>query len=189
MKTSFYSQSELAEIGLKAYGKNVLISRKCSIYGASNITLGDNVRIDDFAILSISKALTIGNYVHIAAYTSIIGAGEIHIGNFCNISGRVSIYSSTDDFLGDAMTNPMVPSTYTNVFSAPVTLREHVLIGCGSVLLPGIILEEGAVIAAMSLVKKDCKSNIIYGGVPCRQIGIRNTNYLLKAEAFKAAIV
>ncbi|HBS76832.1 MAG TPA: galactoside O-acetyltransferase, partial [Alphaproteobacteria bacterium] len=52
MKSNFYSDTELQELGLKSYGKNVLISRKCSIYGAHNISVGDNVRIDDFCILS-----------------------------------------------------------------------------------------------------------------------------------------
>ena len=33
---SFYSPEELKSLGLKEYGENVLISRKCSIYGAEN---------------------------------------------------------------------------------------------------------------------------------------------------------
>lgn len=46
--TSFLSENELKAIGFKCYGSNVLISRKASIYGAANISIGDNVRIDDF---------------------------------------------------------------------------------------------------------------------------------------------
>lgn len=52
MKTSFYTHDELAEIGFKSCGKNVLISRKASIYSPAKIEIGDNVRIDDFCILS-----------------------------------------------------------------------------------------------------------------------------------------
>jgi len=48
MKTSFYSQSELKSLGLKAYGRNVLISKKASFYNPSQISLGHHVRIDDF---------------------------------------------------------------------------------------------------------------------------------------------
>ncbi len=44
----FYDSSELSKLGLKSVGKNVLISDKCSIYNPSNISIGDNVRIDDF---------------------------------------------------------------------------------------------------------------------------------------------
>lgn len=46
--TSFYSEDELKSIGLKTYGENVLISRFARIYGAKNISIGNNVRIDDF---------------------------------------------------------------------------------------------------------------------------------------------
>ena len=42
---SFYSIDELKEIGFKEIGDNVLISRKSSIYGAKNISIGNNVRI------------------------------------------------------------------------------------------------------------------------------------------------
>ena len=49
---SFYSKEELKEIGFKKYGENVLISRKTSIYNPEKIIIGNNVRIDDFCILS-----------------------------------------------------------------------------------------------------------------------------------------
>ena len=63
--TSFYSEEELKSLGLKHYGKNVLISRKCSIYSAESISIGNHVRIDDFCILS--GEITIGDYCHISA--------------------------------------------------------------------------------------------------------------------------
>lgn len=71
MKTSFYSEEELKEIGLKSYGKNVLISRNATIYGADKISIGDNVRIDDFCILSGN--ISLGSYIHIAAYCGLFG--------------------------------------------------------------------------------------------------------------------
>jgi len=49
---SFYTEDELKEIGLKSYGHNVLISRKANLYSVSEISIGNNVRIDDFCILS-----------------------------------------------------------------------------------------------------------------------------------------
>ena len=73
MKTSFYTDEELKEIGFKSYGKNVLLSRKTSIYGANNISIGNNVRIDDFCILSGN--ITLGNYIHIASACLLFGGG------------------------------------------------------------------------------------------------------------------
>ncbi|MEC2449247.1 acyltransferase, partial [Bacillus cereus] len=49
---SFYSQEELSEIGFLSVGENVLISKKTSIYNPGAISVGNNVRIDDFCILS-----------------------------------------------------------------------------------------------------------------------------------------
>ena len=51
-ETSFLSESELKTIGFLKYGTNVLVSRKASIYNPEQIVLGDNIRIDDFCILS-----------------------------------------------------------------------------------------------------------------------------------------
>jgi acetyltransferase-like isoleucine patch superfamily enzyme len=175
--SSFYSIDELANLGLKSYGSNVLISRKCSIYGAQNISIGDNVRIDDFVILSIGNSLIIGNYVHIACYASIIGVGKIIISDYCGLSGRVSVYSSSDDYSGIAMTNPMIPQKYTNVTSGPVTLGNHVIIGCSSVILPNSILEEGVAVGAMSVVQGKLRANYIYSGNPVKKLMPRSLNY------------
>ena len=71
--TSFYTEEELKGLGFRHIGNGVCISRKASIYGAQNISLGDHVRIDDFCILS--GRIEIGSYVHVAAYTSVILPG------------------------------------------------------------------------------------------------------------------
>ncbi len=176
-QTSFYSIEELKEIGFKTYGSNILISRFARFYHPENIELGSNVRIDDFCIFSASGRIRIGSYIHIAPYTSLIGQGEIVIEDYCSISGRVSIYSSSDDYLGMAMTNPMVPAEYTKVTSLPVILHKNVIIGCGSVLLPGIELFEGASVGALSLVNKDCQADTIYSGNPAKSIAKRLTQY------------
>lgn len=48
----FYSREQLEKIGFKFLGNNVLISDKTSIYSPENISIGNNVRVDDFSILS-----------------------------------------------------------------------------------------------------------------------------------------
>lgn len=52
MATSFYSDEELQQMGFAHVGHDVMISRKASIYGASNIWIGNHVRVDDFCVLS-----------------------------------------------------------------------------------------------------------------------------------------
>ena len=75
IQTSFYSPEELKEIDFKSVGENVLISRKVSIYSPQKISIGNNVRIDDFCILSGN--ITLGNYCRIAAYCALYGSHGI----------------------------------------------------------------------------------------------------------------
>jgi galactoside O-acetyltransferase len=182
------SRQQLTEIGFKSVGDNVLVSDKASIYGAENIVIGNNVRIDDFVVLSAGQGgIEIGNYIHIAVFSSLIGAGRIALSDFCNISSRVSIYSSSDDYTGEYMTNPMVPNILTNVTEAPVYLGKHVIIGSGSVVLPGVSLEQGVAVGALSLVTKSFSCFEIIAGSPARFIKKRNQKLLELETKFASA--
>ena len=175
-------------LGFAFVGENVQISDRASFYGASRISLGSNVRIDDFCVLSAGVGgISIGDYVHIAVYSSLIGTGKISLSDFCNISSRVAIYSSNDDYSGAAMTNPMVPSKYTGVTHADVFLGKHVIVGSGSVILPGVTLEEGVAVGALSLVQKNCEPFGIYAGNPARRIKERKRDLLELEQRFIAS--
>ena len=76
------------------------------------------------------------------------------------------------------MTNPLVPAEFTNVTNADVSVGRHVIIGSGSVVLPGVTLEEGVAVGALSLVTKKCQSFGIYSGVPAKRIKERKRDFL-----------
>jgi dTDP-4-amino-4,6-dideoxy-D-glucose acyltransferase len=175
----FYTKIQLKELGFKSLGENVLISDKASIYGAGNIEIGSNVRIDDFCILSAGKeGISIGNYVHIACYAHLIGAGRIILEDHSQVSGKVSVYSSSDDFSGNYLVGPTVPVEFTNVKSATVHLKKYVILGCNAVVLPGVTIGEGTAVGALSLVSKDLEPYKLYGGSPIRIIRERNRGML-----------
>ena len=110
---AFLSERELANMGFRCLGANVKISDKVSIYNPRKITVKNNVRIDDFCILSAGDdGIEIGNYVHIACYCSLIGSASIKLDDFVGISGRTSIYSSNDDYSGHFLSNPNIPEKY-----------------------------------------------------------------------------
>lgn len=180
----FYSKKELEDFGFKSLGENVFISKLVSIYNPKNIKIGNNVRIDDFVILSAGGEIVIGNYVHIACYSSLIGKGDIVLKDFVGISGRVSIYSSTDDYTGLAMTNPMVPEKFKKIKSGKVLLEKHVIIGAGSVILPDVILSEGCSVGALTLINKNCEEFTIYSGIPAMKIGKRQRKFLNYEKEF-----
>lgn len=172
---AFLSRDILENMGFKKLGLNVLISDKASIYRPSVIEIGNNVRIDDFCILSPGdEGIKIGNSIHIGCQSTLIGRGKITLEDFSNISSKVSIYSSNDDYSGDWMTNPMVPSNFTNVTDAPVTIGKHTIIGASSVILPGVTIGECCSIGSLSLVKESIEEGWIVAGSPVRKIKRRN---------------
>lgn len=184
MGTSFYSEEELKNLGLKKYGNNVLISRFARIYGAENIVIGNNVRIDDFCILS--GKILFGNNIHIGAGTYIFGAeAGVEFQDFSGISSRCAFYAVCDDFSGEYMTNPTVPDEYTGAEQKKVIIGKHVVFGTGVSVLSGVTIKEGCAIGAHSLVKKDTEPWGIYAGSPCRRIKERKKDLLDLAEKYE----
>lgn len=184
---AFLSKEQIESMGFKSIGENTLLSDKASYYNCKNISIGNNVRIDDFVVLSAGvDGIEIGNYIHIAVFSSLIGAGKIILRDFCNISSKVSIYSSNDDYSGEYMTNPMIPSEFTNVTHGSVSVGKHVIIGSGSVILPNVILEDGVAVGALSLVTKSCMEFGVYIGNPAKRIKERSRKLLsLENEIFR----
>ena len=165
------TEDQLNEIGFASVGYGVQISEYARFYGASRIHIGNHVRIDDFCVLSAGTGgIEIGNFIHIAVFSSIIGQEKVKLDDYSGLSSRVSIYSSNDDYSGSAMTNPTIPKQFTNVRHAPVHIGKHVIIGSGSIVLPGVTIMDGAAIGALSLVKKNCESFGVYTGNPAKKI-------------------
>ena len=176
---AFLTEEQIKAMGFRHVGKNCLLSDKASYYNCNNIIIGNNVRIDDFCVLSAGiGGIEIGSHIHIAVYSSLIGAGKIVLKDFCNISSKVAIYSSNDDYSGQFMTNPTVPSRYTNVMSSDVIIGKHVIVGSGSVILPGVTLETGVAVGALSLVNKNCSEFGVYIGAPAKRIKERKRDLL-----------
>lgn len=181
--TSFYSEEELKNIGFKSLGNNVLISRNASIYGAHNIEIGDNVRIDDFCILS--GRIVFGSYIHISAGCMLFGAHDgIIFEDYTGISSRGAIYAESDDYSGVCFTNPMLPDEYRHIVGGGVVLRKHAIVGSGCTILPGVEIGEGVAVGSMSLVAKSLDPWGMCVGIPCKRIKDRSRKVLELEEKF-----
>lgn len=185
---SFLDEHELRRIGFAQMGKNVLISRKASIYSASQIEIGNNVRIDDFCILS--GKISIGDYIHIAAYSALYGGNYgIEIHDFSNISSKNSIYAVSDDYSGASMTNPMIPDKYKKIYGEKVVIAKHVIVGSGCVILPGVVLGEGSSFGAMTLINRSSEPWSINAGIPFKKIKARSKEILKLEEQFAKEVL
>jgi len=177
LDNSFYTKEELMSLGFKSVGEYVYVSKKASIYGIEKISIGNNVRIDDFCI--ISGKVTLGSNIHISAYCALYGGADgIFMEDYSGISARTTIYALTDDFGGEYMTGVMVDNNFRNVISGAVVLEKYVQLGANCVVLPGLTIKEGTVVGAMSLVNSTLESWGIYAGCPCRLVRPRKKDLL-----------
>lgn len=165
-QTSFYSEQELQEIGFKSIGKGCMISRKASLYGVGRMAIGDNVRIDDFCILS--GTITLGNNIHISAYVALYGAEGIVMEDYTGVSAHSVIYSAMDDFGGDYLIGPIHPEELTKVTGGTVFVKRFCQIGANSLVFPNLTIGEGAVVGACSMVRHSIPEWEIHCGCPAR---------------------
>lgn len=187
MDNGYYSREELESFNFYELGSNVFISRKASIYGAKNMKIGSNIRIDDFCLLV--GTICLGDYIHIAAYTGLHASmGSITLGSFSTLSSRVAVYAASDDYSGNYLTNSMIPENYKNIQYGDIFIGKHVIVGTGCTILHKARIEDGVAIGAMAFVNAQLPSWQIYAGIPCRRIRERDKNALLLEKEFLSDI-
>ena len=186
LQSKYLTELELKDFGFKSLGKNVRISTDARIYGPENISIGNNVRIDDFVILSaVNGFITIGNYIHITRNSHLGGSFRIELHDFSSMAANTVIYSSSDDYSGDFLTNQAIPQKYTaHNIGGPVIIGKHVIIGSACTILGPCEIGEGCSVGAMTLVKEDLQPWGMYIGIPAKRLKKRKKNLLALEEKF-----
>jgi galactoside O-acetyltransferase len=179
-----YSDDELKGLNLAHLGTNTLISRFANFYKPDQISIGNHVRIDDFCVLS--GKIIIGDHVHIGAGCIMYGGSEgIFLEDFVGVSSKCAVYAITDSYSGNALTNPTVPIEYRDILSKSVILHKHALVGTSCVILPGVTLEEGCSVTALSLISHSLPAWKICGGYPARALKDREKEILQLEQQFR----
>ena len=129
-----------------------VVSRGGEIY-AENIQLYSGVRLE----VGMNGIMRIGKGTYINRNSVVIAEQSVDIGKNCRISWDVVIMDSDLHPLPDG-----------RVDSRPVTVEENVWIGCRSIILKGVRIGTGAVIAAGAVVTKDVPPHTVVGGVPAK---------------------
>ena len=135
----------------------------------SQATLGNRVRTGHHFL--IREETTIGDH-------TLVGSGVI-IDNQCSIAERVSIqsmvYIPTGSTIGErvflgpraTLTNDMYPIRTQEPLAGPI-IEADASIGSSAVILPGITVGEGALVAASAVVTKDVPAWHLAIGAPAR---------------------
>lgn len=163
-------------------GEDVLIYGLAKIVMPESISIGDRVQIDDFVFIVGGLRTEIGSFIHIASYASITGAGEFVMEDFSGISSGVRIFTGNEDYSGATMSNPTVPYPYREPIRGSVRIEKHAVVGANSVILPGVVIGEGAVIAPNSVVTQSCAPWRLYSGNPIRPVKPRDSEAILALE-------
>jgi len=159
-------------------GKNFIAQDHCEINGLSQkgLVFGDKVTIGSYAIIRPTNlyggeagvGLKVGNNSSIGPYSYIGCSGYIEIGDNVMMSPRVSIYSENHNF--SETDRPMIEQGVTRSF---VIIEDDCWIAANAVILAGVTVGKGSVIAAGSIVTKDIPPYSIFGGNPARIIKSR----------------
>ena len=133
-------------------GKGSSIHMRVRVYDPKQITIGEDSIIGERVVLDGRAPLNIGNHVDIAT--------------------AAMIFNSEHD----------VHSEDFHPIELPTTIEDYVFIGPNAIIMPGVTIGKGAVVAAAAVVTKDVPSMSIVGGVPAKEISqrrVKNLNYRL----------
>ncbi len=105
--------------------------------------------------------ITVGKNVFINACCKFQDQGGIEIGNNVLIGHSVVIATLNHDF---------APGNRLSMYAKKVRIGNNVWIGSNSTILPGVIINDGAIVGAGSVVTKDVPQNAVVAGNPAKII-------------------
>lgn len=139
---------------------------------SGSIEVGANSIIREGAILqSYGGQITIGKRSAINAYCIIQGNGGVSIGDSTLIAAHVQIFSANHIYERADLKIQGQGETRKGV-----RIGNDIWIGAGAIILDGVTISDGAVVAAGSLVNKNVPPYTVVGGVPARIIKQRGGN-------------
>jgi len=138
---------------LRWYG--VRMGKGCGILMCCEVRCPRNIRLGDHCVINRGVLLD-GR------------GGQLFIGNNVDIAQEAAIWTlghdPHDDYHGDS--------------PGPVTIGDYAWIGHRAIIMPGVSIGRGAVVAAGAVVTRDVPAMAIVGGVPAAVIGVRRSKLL-----------
>lgn len=159
-----------APLLFQSCGEDVFLSRNVEIKRPELVGIGSHVAIDPY--FYCTTRLWVGNHVHIASHVSVTGGekGLFVVGDFCTVAAGCRIICSSDSFDGSGLvTAPGIREEYLNrkVYGT-VVMGDFSSLASNVIVLPYVIIGEGAVVGAGSFVDKDIPPWEVWVDSPAR---------------------
>ena len=172
-----YKMSQLPNIKISVSAK--LDCRKIKLQHNCQLTIKEGSIIDGTLIFEQPEAsILIGKNTFIGG-SSLISSDLIEIGDDvliawgCTIIDHNSHALESKDRASDVKNHYMGYKNWDNVVKKPIHIGDKAWIGFNTIILKGVTIGEGSIIAAGSVVTKDVPPFTVFGGNPARMI--RNT--------------
>jgi acetyltransferase-like isoleucine patch superfamily enzyme len=153
----------------------------CRIKNLSNererIIIGNNCNLAASIFCNTNGQIIIGDYVYMNVATALRADHLIEIGSHCLFGPRVNIWDSDNHPLSRSKRHEqaeLIPLELINSYDAsggPIIIGNDVWVCMDSLILGGVSVGDGSIIAARSVVTRDIPPMSIAAGVPARVIG------------------
>ncbi len=137
--------------------------RKALYRGIGRMQIAENVAIYRGARIRGGRKIAIGPGTSIGDRCELDGRGGLRFGRCVNVSSEAMFWTAQHDYR-----QPDFPTVVS-----PVEISDWVWIGPRVIVLAGVTVAEGCVIAAGSVVTRSTEPYGVYGGIPARRIGER----------------
>lgn len=127
----------------------------------------DQVEIHDHAVIMMGAIINIGAII---GENSMIDMGAI-------LGGRAIVGKNCHIGAGAVLAGVVEPPS-----ASPVVVEDNVLIGANAVVIEGVRIGKGSVVAAGAVVIEDVPENVVVGGIPARFLKVKDAKTIENTE-------
>jgi acetyltransferase-like isoleucine patch superfamily enzyme len=157
---------------LRHVGDDVLIFAQALILRPEMVSIDTGSRIDDFTRIEGGQGVEIGRHVHVSSFCSIFAGGACTLGDYSCLAEGARILTGSEQL--DAAMSSVAPGDWRHVETAVSVVDHLAFLGTNSVVLPGLTVGVGGVLAAGAVLTRPLPPWEVWAGNPARPLKRRD---------------